>query len=111
MSVLEPNFGGRIGRTAAESQPHWPTPRSEPSARPNIVLIVFDDLGWSDLGCYGSEIATPNVDALAARGLRYSQFFVTPLCSPTRACLLTGRNHHRVGMRTLADIDTGFPNS
>ena len=111
MHDLEPGFGGTVGRTVAESRPHWHQPPKEKSDRPNVVLIVFDDLGWSDLGCFGSEIATPSVDALAAAGLRYAQFHVTPLCSPTRASLLTGRNHHRVGMRTLADIDTGFPNS
>lgn len=76
-----------------------------------MVVVVLDDTGWSDFGCFGSEISTPTIDRLAADGLRYANFHVTPLCSPTRACLLTGRNHHAVGMRFLADTDTGFPNS
>lgn len=106
-------FGGRIGETVADSAPHWPNPTEEANrgGQPNILLVVFDDTGWSDFGCFGSEIATPHIDALAQRGLRYSNFHVTPLCSPTRACLLTGRNHHAIGMRFLSDVDTGFPNS
>ena len=63
-----------------------------------MLVIVLDDLGFAQLGCFGSDIATPNIDALAAGGLRYNRFHVTALCSPTRACLLTGRNHHAVGM-------------
>ena len=74
-------------------------------------MILLDDTGWSDLGCYGSEIRTPHIDALSRNGLTYNNFHVTPLCSPTRACLMTGRNHHSIGMRCLADSDTGFPNS
>ncbi|WP_281242099.1 arylsulfatase [Ruania alba] len=74
-------------------------------------MVMLDDTGFSDLGCYGSEIRTPTIDRLAAAGLRYSNFHVTPLCSPTRASLLTGRNHHSVGMRFLADLDTGYQNS
>ncbi|MFD1706255.1 arylsulfatase [Siminovitchia sediminis] len=75
--------------------------------RPNIVYIVLDDVGFSDLGCYGSEIQTPNIDRLAENGLRYNNFNVTPLCSPTRASLLTGRNNHSVGMGSVADFDLG----
>ncbi|WP_413306020.1 arylsulfatase [Bacillus sp. 1P10SD] len=79
----------------------------------NIVFIVLDDMGFSDLGCYGSEIKTPNIDRLAQNGLSYNNFHVTPLCSPTRASLLTGRNHHSVGMGVLANFDLGpdVPNS
>jgi arylsulfatase len=73
------------------------------------VFIVFDDMGFSDLGCYGSEIATPHIDRLAAHGLRYTNFHTTALCSPTRAALLTGRNHHSVGMGGLANWDLGYP--
>ncbi len=104
------SFPGTIGRTVEESIPWWPGSPEQERVRPNIVTILFDDTGWADLGCYGSEINTPNIDALAASGLRYTNFHVTPLCSPTRACFLTGRNHHSVGMRCLADADTGFPN-
>jgi arylsulfatase len=73
------------------------------------VLIVLDDLGFGQLGCFGSDIATPHIDHLAANGLRYSHFHVTSLCSPTRACLMTGRNHHAVGMGFLTDLPMAFP--
>ncbi|RXK56415.1 arylsulfatase [Oleiharenicola lentus] len=76
---------------------------AESPSRPNIVLIMADDMGYSDIGCYGSEIPTPNLDALAAHGLRFSQFYNTARCSPTRAALLTGLNPHQAGMGTLAE--------
>lgn len=103
------SFGGVVGRTTSESTPWWPAPVRGPNGAPNVVFIVFDDVGFSDFGCYGSEIETPNIDRLAAGGLRYTNFHTTALCSPTRACLLTGRNHHSVGMAGLADWDFGFP--
>src|SRR3954452_2077471 len=86
----------------------WHATAAQP-AKPNIIVILVDDLGFSDLGCYGSEIPTPHLDALAASGLRYTNFHVAPLCSPTRASLLTGRNAHAVGMGQVAHIDAGFP--
>jgi arylsulfatase len=108
--MMDSTFKGRIGRTVEESQPWWPElPRPRDGA-PNVVVILFDDLGFSHLGCYGSSIETPNIDRLAAGGLRYTNFHTTALCSPTRASLLTGRNHHSVGMRGLANWNTGFPN-
>jgi arylsulfatase A-like enzyme len=73
----------------------------------NVIYIVLDDVGYSALGCYGSEIETPNIDSLAENGLRYNNFTVTPLCSPTRACLLTGRNCHSVGVGVVTEIDWG----
>jgi arylsulfatase A-like enzyme len=76
---------------------------------PNVVLIVLDDLGFAQLGCFGSDIATPAIDRLAATGLRYNQFHVTAICSPTRACLMTGRNHHAVGMGFLVDLPLAYP--
>lgn len=76
---------------------------------PNVVVVVLDDTGFAQLGCFGSGIATPHMDVLAANGLRYNRFHVTALCSPTRACLLTGRNHHAVGMGYLTDIPTSYP--
>ncbi|SDI27190.1 arylsulfatase [Alteribacillus persepolensis] len=79
--------------------------------QPNIVYIVLDDVGFSDLGCYGSEIKTPNMNRLAENGLRYNNFNATPLCSPTRASLLTGRNNHSVGMGSVADFDLGTDQS
>ncbi|HXP19077.1 MAG TPA: arylsulfatase [Streptosporangiaceae bacterium] len=104
------SFDGVIGRTIAESTPSWPA-RPHPGAdAPNVVLILLDDTGFAQLGCYGSTMSTPNIDRLAAGGLRYTNFHVTPLCSPTRAALLTGRNHHEVGMRSLSNFSTGYPN-
>lgn len=103
-------FEGHIERTAQESTPWWPEPDVPPAGTPNVVVILLDDTGFSHLSSYGSVIPTPNFDRLANRGLRYTNFHTTALCSPTRACLLTGRNHHSVGMRALSNFDTGFPN-
>ncbi len=103
-------FEGTIGTTAAESQPWWPTRPHPGEGAPDVIIILIDDLGFSHFGCFGSTIDTPHIDRLAAGGLRYTNYHVTPLCSPTRAALLTGRNHHEVGMRALANFNTGFPN-
>jgi arylsulfatase len=110
MSSNDINFKGNIGRTLKESTPEWTDPPAPPDGSPNVVFILLDDTGFSHFGCYGSNIDTPNFDRLAARGIRYSNFHTTALCSPTRACLLTGRNHHSVGMRGLSNWNTGFPN-
>jgi arylsulfatase len=99
----------RIGKTIADSTPHWPAAPLRPAGAPNILLVLFDDVGFSDFGCYGSSIRTPAIDAIAARGLRYSGFHTTAMCSTTRAALLTGRNHHAVGVGCLANFDSGFP--
>jgi arylsulfatase len=100
----------KIGRTIAESVPaHVGMAPVAPPGAPNVVVIVLDDLGFGQLGCFGSDIATPAIDALAAGGLRYNHFHVTSLCSPTRACLMTGRNHHAVGMGFLTDLPMAFP--
>ncbi|MCH7616414.1 MAG: arylsulfatase [Chloroflexi bacterium] len=109
MSGSEPLFEGKIGRTLADSEPWWPAPPRPPGDAPNIVMIVLDDTGFAHFGCFGSTIETPNIDRLAANGVRYSNFHTTALCSPSRACLLTGRNHHAVGMRGVSNFDTGFP--
>jgi arylsulfatase len=102
-------FGGEIGRTHLDSTPWFP-PRPHPGdGAPDVVVVLLDDAGFSHFGCYGSTIDTANIDRLAAGGLRYTNFHVTPLCSPTRASLLTGRNHHAVGMRALSNFNTGFP--
>ncbi|MGZ8734079.1 MAG: arylsulfatase [Acidimicrobiia bacterium] len=102
-------FGGRLGRTFAGSESWWP-PRPTPAADdPNIVIVLCDDLGFSDLSCYGSEIPTPNIDALAASGVQWANFHVAPMCSPTRAALLTGVNPHRAGAGHVANSDPGFP--
>ena len=81
-----------------------PAPPRGRTDGPNVLVIVLDDLGFAQLGCFGSDIATPNIDALAADGLRYNRFHVTALCSPTRAAILTGRNHHTVGMGMLPEL-------
>ncbi len=102
-------FEGVIGRTVAESQPWWPEPPHPRDGAPDVVLVLLDDLGFSHLGCFGSTLPTPTIDALALGGLRFTNFHVTPLCSPTRAALLSGRNHHEVGMRGIANWSSGFP--
>ena len=79
-----------------------------PPAAPNVILILSDDMGWSDLGCYGGEIETPNLDALAGGGLRFTQFYNTARCCPTRASLLTGLYPHQAGIGHMMD-DRGFP--
>src|SRR4051812_49359486 len=91
----EPN---RPFATAQESAPWWPSPSKAPAGAPNILVVLFDDVGFSDFGCYGSQIRTPTIDRLAAEGLRYTGFHTTAMCSTTRAALLTGRNHHSVGV-------------
>ncbi len=102
-------FGGRIGRDWRDSEPWWPPEPAPPPGAPNVVLVVLDDVGYAQLGCYGSDIETPVMDGLAAGGVRLANFHTTSLCSPTRACLLTGRNHHRSGMGRVADLAVGFP--
>ena len=100
---------GRIGRTLADSTPWWPQPPRPAAGTPNVLIVLFDDVGFSDFGCYGSAIPTPTIDGIAAQGLRYTGFHTTAMCSTTRAALLTGRNHHDVGMGCLANFDSGFP--
>jgi arylsulfatase len=102
-------FQGTIGRTIAESTPHFIEPPHPGSDSPNVVIVLLDDLGFAQFGCYGSDIDTPNVDALCANGVQFTNFHVTPLCSPTRAALLTGRSQHAVGMRGVSNWRTGFP--
>jgi arylsulfatase A-like enzyme len=102
-------FGGVIGRYRSESTPWWPEPVRPPGGAPNVLFVVLDDVGFAQLGCFGSDIDTPSIDRLAAGGLRYTNFHTTALCSPTRACLLTGRNHHSTGMGRIVELPTGFP--
>jgi len=109
MTMPGDGFQGTIGTTYRDSLPWWPEKAAPPAGAPNIVFVVLDDVGYSDLGCYGSEIATPRIDDLAANGARYSNFHVTSMCSPTRACLLTGRNAHSVGVGIIAEWSSGFP--
>jgi len=102
-------FEGTLGRTFAGSQGWWPERPAPGPEAPNVVIVLVDDLGFSDLSCYGSEIPTPNLDALAAAGVQWTNFHVTPMCSPTRAALLTGVNPHRAGAGHVANSDPGFP--
>src|SRR5271169_2138086 len=99
----------QIGTTIAESTPSFAEPTRPPSGAPNVVIIVLDDVGFAQLGCYGSDIESPAIDGLAETGLRFNRFHVTALCSPTRACVLTGRNHHAVGMGLVPEVPMGFP--
>jgi arylsulfatase len=108
-AALPEGQAARIGESFRDSRPASFTQPTAPRGAPNIVVIVLDDVGFADLGCYGSEIRTPHLDALAQRGLRYANFRTCAMCSPTRAALLTGLNHHSAGMGWLADIDAGFP--
>jgi arylsulfatase A-like enzyme len=104
-------FPGRMGRTIGESSPAWPAPvRAKPGA-PNVLFIVIDDTGYGQLGCYGSPINTPNINRLAANGLLYTNMNTTALCSPSRSCMLTGRNHHSNGMACITEGSTGYPGS
>ena len=102
-------FPGVIGRTADESSPAWPAPVRAPKGAPNVLFIVLDDTGFGQLGCYGSPIATPNLDRLAERGLRYNNMHTTALCSPSRSCVITGRNHHSNAMACITEAATGYP--
>ena len=103
------DFRGKVGRTFASSQPWWPPRPAARAGAPNVVIMIVDDMGYADLGCFGSEIPTPHLDTLAASGLRYTNFHSSPLCSPTRAELLTGCHSHTVGMGFVANADPGFP--
>ncbi|MGY9073735.1 MAG: arylsulfatase [Acidimicrobiales bacterium] len=98
-----------VGKTIADSTPHWPAKPTPPQGAPNVLVVLFDDVGFSDFGCYGSPIDTPAIDRLSAGGLTYTGFHTTAMCSTTRAALLTGRNHHSVGVGSLANFDSGFP--
>ena len=99
----------QIAESYAASRPMASDRIAVPEGAPNIVAIILDDVGFADLGCYGSDIETAAIDALAAQGLRYANFRTTAMCSPTRAAFLTGLNHHNAGMGWLADIDSGYP--
>ncbi|MDN3310210.1 arylsulfatase [Microbacterium oryzae] len=104
-------FEGSVKETISESRPAWP---AEPTARegsPNVIVMLVDDMGYADIGPFGSEIDTPNLDRLAERGVRMTNYHTTPVCSPARAALLTGINPHRAGFSTVAGFDPGFPGS
>ncbi|MBN2420256.1 MAG: arylsulfatase [Deltaproteobacteria bacterium] len=108
MIASDKNFRGTIKTHYVDSTPWWPEKKSFKDS-PNILYILLDDAGYSDIGCYGSLIDTPNIDKLAEDGLRYRDFHVNAMCSPTRASLMSGCNHHSTGMGYLANYDLGFP--
>src|SRR6187455_3675442 len=105
----DPAFGGVIKDTAPDSKPYWPPTVVPPKGAPNVLLIMTDDQGYGVSGTFGGVIPTPAMDRIAKAGLRYTQFHSTALCSPTRAALITGRNHHSVGCGVIGELSTGFP--
>ena len=102
-------FGGTINLSAEDSKPYWSPTIVPPEGAPNILLIMTDDAGYGVAGTFGGVIPTPALDRIASMGLRYTQFHSTALCSPTRAALITGRNHHSVGFGVVSEQATGFP--
>jgi arylsulfatase A-like enzyme len=104
-----PKFGGVIKESAKVSTPWWPPRVVPPKGAPNVLLIMTDDQGYGVSGTFGGVIPTPSLDRVANAGLRFAQFHSTALCSPTRAALITGRNHHSVGTGIIGELSTGFP--
>src|SRR5262245_6774138 len=104
-----PKFGGTINLSAKDSKPWWPPQVVPPKGAPNVLLIMTDDQGYGVSGTFGGVIPTPAMDRVAKAGLRYTQFHSTALCSPTRAALITGRNHHSVGFGIISEQSTGYP--
>ena len=98
-----------IKEDAKDSKPYWPPSVVPPKGAPNVLLIMTDDQGYGVSGTFGGVIPTPNMDRIAKAGLRYTQFHSTALCSPTRAALITGRNHHSVGFGVIGEMSTGYP--
>ena len=104
-----PKFGGEINLQASQSKPYWPARVVPPKGAPNVLLIMTDDQGYGVSGTFGGVIPTPAMDRIAQMGLRYTEFHSTALCSPTRAALITGRNHHSVGFGIISEQATGYP--
>ena len=103
------HFPGNVGRTYLDSdKPQFPQPVQAPKGAPNVVLILLDDAGFGQFSTFGGGITSPTMDKLAAEGLRYNRFHTTALCSPTRAALITGRNHHNVASGVIGEIASGF---
>ncbi|MBR8840743.1 MAG: arylsulfatase [Stigonema ocellatum SAG 48.90 = DSM 106950] len=109
LPIPQPPFQGKIGITYQESTPDFPAPITAPKNAPNVLLVLLDDVGFGQASTFGGPVETPNLTRLAEKGLRYNQFHTTALCSPTRAALLTGRNHHSVGTGVVEELATGFP--
>ena len=104
-----PPFKGMIGKTFKDSKQDFPQPFKAPKGAPNVLVILLDDVGFGHPGTFGGPIPTPKLDELAGEGLRYNTFHSTGICSPTRAAVLTGLNHHQVGFGTIAELSTGYP--
>ena len=104
-----PKFGGKIEKTADKSTPYWPPRVVPPKGAPNVLLIMTDDSGYGVPSTFGGVIPTPALDRVAQSGLRYTNFHSTALCSPTRAAIITGRNHHSTGFGVISEQSTGFP--
>jgi arylsulfatase len=104
-----PPFEGTVGRNYKESVEDWPEPPAPPEGAPNVVIIMLDDVGFGQVSTFGGPVPTPALDTLAEGGLRYNRFHTTAICGPSRAALLTGRNHHNCGSGFLAEWSTGFP--
>ncbi len=102
-------FPGKIGLTTEESSPAWPQPIRASEGAPNVIFFILDDVGYGQLSVFGGLVETPNIDRVADMGLRYSNMHTTALCSPTRACVLTGRNHHSSGVASIMETATGYP--
>src|SRR5205823_708377 len=105
----DPKFGGVIKDSALQSKAWWAPRIVPPKGAPNVLLIMTDDVGYGAPSTFGGVIPTPNMDRIAKAGLRYTQFHSTALCSPTRAALITGRNHHSAGFGVVSEQATGFP--
>src|SRR5262245_16764077 len=105
----EPPFLGKIGRTVKDSTPDFPKSVEAPKGAPNVLLILTDDVGFGASSTFGGPIETPNFQRIADNGLRYNMFHTTALCSPTRAALITGRNHHTNASGVITEMATGYP--
>lgn len=109
LPIPTPEFKGVIGPSFESSKQDYAQPVQAPKGAPNVVLILLDDLGFGQAGSFGGPVPTPNIDRLAKHGLKYNRFHTTGICSPTRAALLTGRNHHQSGNGTITELSTGYP--
>ncbi|MCA9028072.1 MAG: arylsulfatase [Planctomycetaceae bacterium] len=105
----DPAFKGKVGTTFDDSTPNFPSPVKAPAGAPNVLIILLDDVGYGMCSPFGGSVQTPNLQKLADNGLTYTRFHTTALCSPTRAALLAGRNHHSVGTGVIIEMGTGFP--
>ena len=111
LPIRRPAFTGTAAQTLAGSEPDWGLigHAKAPEGAPNVLVVLIDDAGFGNPSTFGGPIRTPHYDRMAAEGLRYNRFHVTAMCSPTRAALLTGRNHHAVGMGGIPEFSCGFP--